>query len=340
MSTSIYVGQDGMNFLGKNQDIPYDGAYVFTNLRNIAKRAMVMPPEQPVEWCSLYGSVTVSQVGKEMPNGGMNEAGLVVEQTTLWQSSYPEDKTLLAIGELPWIQLMLDTCASVQEVIETASSVRIIDPMSRLHYIVCDRLGDCAIVEFLNGQMNVYRGETLPVAIIANTAYAQAIKDLEDPEESWRENYDDYSRNSMERFIKAAASVARPFPVGVEEQIDYMFEALRAAQREDTIYSLVYDVDRKEVHFLTNRHQQRTIICFEELDFSLDSDAKVLDLQQSDGGYCNERFEVYTANINRKVVESFFNNPVFTEAFGWTITEEMITFMASFPDMYQRTQKR
>lgn len=83
--------------------------------------------------------MTVSQVAKEMPNGGINEAGLVVEQTTLWTSVYPEALERPAIGELQWIQLMLDTCTSVNEVIGAAGQVRIINPMSRLHYLVCDQ---------------------------------------------------------------------------------------------------------------------------------------------------------------------------------------------------------
>ena len=33
----------------------------------------------PASWVSKYGSVTFNQYGRELPTGGMNEAGLVVE---------------------------------------------------------------------------------------------------------------------------------------------------------------------------------------------------------------------------------------------------------------------
>ncbi|HIW32222.1 MAG TPA: linear amide C-N hydrolase [Candidatus Paenibacillus intestinavium] len=339
MSTAIYVGKEGINLLGKNQDNPYDGAYIFTNQRNVMKRAMVMPPDHPVEWISRYGSLIVTQVGKEMPNGGMNEAGLVVEQTTLWKSTYSENIDLPAIGELPWMQLLLDTCSSVQEAIEAASKVRIVQPMSRLHYIVCDRLQDCAVIEFLNGQMNVYRGHTLPISIMANTPYVEAVRDLEDTEEKWHNGYDDYSRNSMERFKRVATSIALPIPTNEEEHIGYLFEALQAARREDTAYSLVYDLEKLELHFLSNRYQERKVIRLRELNFSLQSNAKVLDLHQSDAGVYNDRFEEYNSSINRIVVESFFRHPVLTESFGWMITEEMINFLATFPDLYQSGEK-
>ncbi|WP_258199556.1 linear amide C-N hydrolase [Paenibacillus endoradicis] len=335
MSTAIYVGKKGINLLGKNQDNPYDGAYIFTNKRNVTKRAMVMPPDHPAEWSSRYGSLIITQVGKEMPNGGMNEAGLVVEQTTLWQSAYSENSVLPAIGELPWMQLLLDTCSSVQEAIETASRVRIVQPMSRLHYIVCDRLKDCAIIEFLNGEMNVYRGNTLPISIMANTPYVEAVRDLEDMEEKWHIRYDDYSRNSMERLKRVATSIALPIPSNEGEHIGYLFEALQSARREDTAYSLVYDLEKLELHFLSNQYPERKVIRLKELDFSLHSSAKVIDLHQLDHGICNDRFEEYNSSMNRIVVESFFQDPVLTEAFGWTITEEMINFLASFPDLYQ-----
>ncbi|WP_019638878.1 linear amide C-N hydrolase [Paenibacillus fonticola] len=339
MSTAVYICREGINLFGKNQDVPYHGAYIFTNSRNVVKRAMVLPPDHPAEWISRYGSLTVSQVGKELPNGGMNEAGLVVEQTTLWQSAYPEDSSLPAIGELPWIQLLLDTCASVQEAIEAASRIRIVQPLSRLHYMICDRSGDCAVIEFLNGQMNVYRDNTLPIPVLANTPYVEAVRDIENTREQRHNVYDDYSWNSMVRFKKAAAFIASPIPSGKGEQIEILFEALRSAQREDTVYSLVYELTKLELHFLSNRYPERKVIRLKELDFSLQSNAKVLDLHQRDGGVLNDCFEQYNSKMNRIVVDSFFRNPVLTEAFGWTITEEMINFTASFPDQYRSVEK-
>ncbi|OPA76251.1 hypothetical protein BVG16_18830 [Paenibacillus selenitireducens] len=334
MSTAMHIGQAGINLLGKNQDVPYDGTYLFTNKRGVAKRAMVMPPDQPVEWVSRYGSITVSQVGKEMPNGGMNEAGLVVEQTTLWQSSYPESSSLPAIGELPWIQLLLDTCAVVQEAIEAASIVRIIQPMSRLHYMVADRAGQCAVIEFLHGKMNVYSGEDLPISVLANTPYLEAVKDLGDGEATMSNVDDDYCRNSMKRFAIAAATVTQPVLSKAEDPLDFMFEVLRAAEREDTAYSLVYDLEKIELHFLSNRYRERKTVRLSELDVSLDSEAMALHLQQSARGDCKDLFVAYNSSINRMIVESFFRDPVLTKAFRWTITEEMIDFVASFPDGY------
>lgn len=48
MSTAVFVNQDGVRLLGKNQDVPYDGAYFFTNKRGVHKTAMIMPPDRPM----------------------------------------------------------------------------------------------------------------------------------------------------------------------------------------------------------------------------------------------------------------------------------------------------
>jgi hypothetical protein len=335
MSTAIYFGQDGARLLAKNQDVPYDGVYLFTNHRGMSKKAIVPPPHRPLEWISRHGSITVSQVGKELPNGGMNEAGLVVEQTTLWESSYSETAEQPAIGELQWIQWLLDTCASVQEAREAIPSVRIAQPMSRLHYILCDRSGDCAVVEFIDGTLHWRSGDILAVPVIANTSYAEALRSMRDADANWRRACEDYQRNSMERLVKAAAYLSSPFPCKTEEQVAYSFGVLQKVQREDTAFSLVYDLTRMELHFSSSRFPGQETIRLNKLDFSPEVLPMVLDLQQHMNGACEESFTAYNTGLNRTIAEGFFRNPLLTEAFGWEISEEMIDFMASFPDYYR-----
>ncbi len=176
MSTAWHICKGETNFVGKNQDVIYDGVYMYTNQRGLAKTAFILPPDQPASWVSIYGNLTVSQIGKECPNGGMNEEGLVVEQTTLWQAAYPAPDERPAVSELQWIQYMLDTCATVGEVLEAASRVRIAQNQSHLHYMVCDKRGDRAIIEFLNGEMAVYKDASLPCPVMANSLYQETIR--------------------------------------------------------------------------------------------------------------------------------------------------------------------
>ncbi|MCR8641726.1 linear amide C-N hydrolase [Paenibacillus sp. N1-5-1-14] len=329
MSTAIFFNPESQRLLGKNQDIPYDGVYIFTNKRGVAKSALVKPPELPARWISRYGSLTISQVGKEMPNGGINEAGLVVEQTTLWQSFYTDDDRLPAIGELQWIQLILDTCATVKEAQQAANEVRITQPMSRLHYMIADRSGDCAIVEFLGGVMHIYRGNSLPISIMANTPYLEAIRDMEDKEAHWRNVYSDYDSNSMNRFIKGANRFACVNKASEGERLQFILETLELVRREDTAYSIIYDLKQMQLHFATSIYPELKTVRINEVDFSSVAVPVALNLQQPAVSYIN-----YNLDLNRMVAGSFFRDPILTKAFDWRITDEMIDFIASFPDHF------
>jgi penicillin V acylase-like amidase (Ntn superfamily) len=86
MCTSFVLGDATGRMVGKNMDVFYDEGYLFSNQRNLAKTAFVLPPGKPAVWVSQYGSLTFHQSGKEFPVGGMNETGLVVEQMTLWET--------------------------------------------------------------------------------------------------------------------------------------------------------------------------------------------------------------------------------------------------------------
>ena len=74
--------QEGL-LMGRNLDWNNDQGLLLVNKKGVSKRAMVLDPtEKTAQWVSQYGSLTFNQYGRELPTGGMNEAGLVVE--TLW----------------------------------------------------------------------------------------------------------------------------------------------------------------------------------------------------------------------------------------------------------------
>ncbi|MGA1876174.1 MAG: linear amide C-N hydrolase [bacterium] len=141
MCTVFHVYKaDDTNVIGKSYDIKGECPLaVFINKRGVFKTAVMKPPDIPAKWESRLGSVTFNAVGFEFPVCGMNEDGLVVEQTTLWNTMYPDRDARPAIKELQWIQLMLDTCSSVHEVLDRQKEVRIAQEQSRLQFVVADR---------------------------------------------------------------------------------------------------------------------------------------------------------------------------------------------------------
>ena len=116
--TTFCLDKGDQLVLGKNQDWTSNYGLVIVNKRNVSKTAMPLEAEdgEPASWTSKYGSVTFN-VGREMPQGGMNEAGLVVEMAGLEETEYPTPDTRPYINLGQWIQYQLDNYSTVEEVI-------------------------------------------------------------------------------------------------------------------------------------------------------------------------------------------------------------------------------
>ena len=122
------------------------------NQRNLEKVAIVNSSEKPIKWVSKFGSITFNQIGRELPFGGINESGLVVEHMTLDETVYPSADNRYAIGAFQWIQFQLDNYSTVEEVVNSDTLLRISDTNSKIHFLVCDHSGNTAVIEFLNGK--------------------------------------------------------------------------------------------------------------------------------------------------------------------------------------------
>ena len=161
----------------RNYDFYMAEGLMVINPRNSTKIALpAHKSDSFLKWTSRYGSVTFNQFGVEFPVGGINEKGLVVESLWLDSTQYPDPDKRGSLNELQWIQYQLDRYATITEVAENISRVRIAKLMAPLHYFVCDARGQCLVVEFLNGQAKVFGGEKLPFRAIANDDYAMSLK--------------------------------------------------------------------------------------------------------------------------------------------------------------------
>ena len=190
---------------GKNFDWVVDDGLVIANQRGIEKTALVPFLNRPAKWTSKYGSITFNQFGWELPYGGINEAGLVVETMLLFESKYPPKDKRAAIGMLQWVQYQLDNCRTVDEVIATNKRIRIFgDPKVKmgLHYLVADATGKAASIEFLDGKMVCHSGPDLPLKALTNLPYKECLAYVETGEGDASK-----SLNSLPRFSRASSSV-------------------------------------------------------------------------------------------------------------------------------------
>ena len=131
-------------------------------------------PAPKLSWISKYGSVTFNSEGVDFPDGGMNEKGLAVFEMSLMESRYKYDPSLPTLFMALWIQHQLDNCATLDEVIRNADQINL--QGWSWHYFVADRNGDCAVIEFLEGEPVVHRDLAYPV--LCNARYSQELERL------------------------------------------------------------------------------------------------------------------------------------------------------------------
>lgn len=172
--TAFQYTVNGDLFLAKNYDFAMGEGMLLVNARGMAKQSVGVT--QPMDWVSRFGSVTYNQFGREMPIGGMNEAGLIVELLWLDETQYPKPDARKELQVLQWVQYQLDTAKTVEQVIASDAAVRIVDGAGRVHFIVADPSGKVAVLELLNGTLHVFEGDKLPIPAVANDLYESCAR--------------------------------------------------------------------------------------------------------------------------------------------------------------------
>ena len=179
--TSFCLDNGDHCLFGTNQDNTVDRGLVVVKARHVLKTAWDPSTSgKYARWISRYGSVTFDYAGYQLAWAGMNEAGLMISTMALNETRTPSPDERPPLLSPFWMQYQLDNHSTVEEVIASHGQVRIVDGVD--HYLVCDRKGDCATIEFLEGKMVCHMGESLPVAALANSAYEESVRTWESGE--------------------------------------------------------------------------------------------------------------------------------------------------------------
>jgi len=94
-----------------------------------------------------------------LPFDGMNEKGLVIGMASVPAGNMPVDPQKSTIDSLMVIREMLDRAATVDEAVSILGSYNIDMGSVPLHYLMADRSGKSALVEYYRGEMNVQYNE-------------------------------------------------------------------------------------------------------------------------------------------------------------------------------------
>ncbi len=171
-SRVLYVGSDStLRIVGRSLDwktpIPTN-IYVYP--RGITKMSNSI--EGSFSWTSKYGAVYAVSYDSGITEG-MNEKGLVINglfcKGTVYGNAQTEGRPPMSLAV--FVAWLLDMNATTPEVVDVLSkhdfniSGATFDggTVSTLHWGITDAEGRSAVVEFVDGNINIYQGQDIPV---------------------------------------------------------------------------------------------------------------------------------------------------------------------------------
>lgn len=154
---------------GAQMELP---SYYVVIPRNQELQSFTPTAKNGMKFRAKYGAVGLSVVRPEFIAEGLNEVGL---SSGLFffpgygaYSDYDPAKASVTIGDLHLNQWILTQCASVAEVIEIISSIKVVglDKTAVVHYRIADTTGREVVLEFVNGEAHFYENT---VGVLTNS---------------------------------------------------------------------------------------------------------------------------------------------------------------------------
>lgn len=304
---SVFSLTDGVEHVyGANLDwhTPFPGQVV-VNTRGVKKAVLPWKGSWPAPadsglttWTSRYGSVTFTCYGRDFIEGGMNEAGLVVDETNL-TAVYPPPDDRPGISCPQWMQYQLDNFATVEEVILHLGDLR--PDGEGWHYLISDRNGGCAVIEYLSGEASVYSADSLDVRALTNTTYKQALSHIPMDAAFGGEIDIASGSDSYGRFVRMAALLRDYDPKRDGGAAGYAFEILDDVSCEDTIRSIVYDSAGRRVLWKTPGNPRVRWLDLDSIDLC-NAGTRFIDVEAGGPGDVSGLLKNYSHNTNLAVV--------------------------------------
>jgi len=309
MTCSTFLLRQPHAFLiGHNLDAPYSVLGVIVrNTRNIQKTSISFSEllsaqkslTRPLLWTSNYGSITFNPMGCEFPDGGVNEVGLYVQEMTLPETRFPNNPHLPRMFMAQWIQYLLDTCQSVDAVLESLGHIAL--DGWEWHFFVADKSGQYTAIEFVDGRTLSYTGTNMPIPVLCNACYPDEIAKLAVYQGFGGQRSIQLHDIRFERFVHAADLLRRaPTPATVADG----FTILEQLERGDTQWSHVIDMDLGRIYFRSAQARQIKYLDVPQLDFSPATPLQVIDIDIRDAGDMTKAFTDYSAERNWQVVKN------------------------------------
>ena len=254
-----------------------------------------------LKWVSRFGSVTYNVFGREFPDGGLNEAGLYVGEMTLAETVWPANSTAALLNHNQWIQYLLDNFATVDEALASLDRA-LPEGNCKWHFLLADRKGGAAVIEFIKGEPVVYAAKNLPYKILCNDPYDAELKDLANYEGfgGAKKPAPQYEREDP-RFRWAAVKL-RDYRE-TQPAAKYAFAVLDRLNMGNRKWAVVCDLAQGRLYVRTSLAPKVRWIDLAALDFACAKPVRALDIHQDLEGDLAGHFAPLTAAWNQEAIE-------------------------------------
>ena len=306
-TTFTHKAADGIVFAGNMDLLVPTGGLVVVNRRGIAKRNIRPNKDGTIaSWTTRYGSVSFNIAGRGFAWGGLNEAGLAIQTLEVRTEAYPEPDHRIPLDNGSWIQYALDMAGSVADVVAMDKTTRPVkDGGYGFHAIVTDATSASAVVEYIDGKMVVYTGKTLPIHALSNIAYDKALWSYRNDGPRW---WWSGMGDSPERFAAVARRVAQYKPGTHMNSTRYALGSLTRAANQYTLWSVVYNIDKRKIWFRTVRSGNTKYMNLSDFDFSCNAPSLMLDVDTRERGHVADKFQPYDRQMNQRVFSEATTN--------------------------------
>jgi choloylglycine hydrolase len=252
-----------------------------------------------IKWVSRYGSI-VATAYEGLGSDGLNERGLAAH--LLWQNAADygsRDSSLPGLSIKMWIQYYLDNFKTVKEAVqfsrkESFQLVPFFHPEAKkwvsVHLILDDASGDSAILEYIDGQLQIYHDKDYVVAANDPT-FDQQLLNLKNYKAFGGELPLPGTNRSLDRFVRASYYAQHvPRASSIQDEVAQVLSILNnTAQPYSTVTSenpfdaktywhTVADLTNRVYYFQSTVTQNLIKVRLEHFDLNAGNSIKQLDM--------------------------------------------------------------
>ncbi len=271
--------------------------------------------ENPMKWTSRYGSLATS-VYDGATAEGLNEKGLSASLLYLSESDFGKrDPKIAGLSLSLWAQYFLDNYATVNEALTDFKNKPFQPVMASVgtketkkatvHLALSDKTGDTAVLEYIDGKVQIHHGKEFTV-MTNSPPYAAQLLNLK--------NYKGFggsaplpgTTEAADRFVRAAYYLKQlPDPKDSREAVAGVLSVMRNVSQpfgtadpsrpniSTTLWRTVSDLTQGLFYFESTISPNIVWVKLQEIDFGKEDKVKMLNLDNNPDlvGDVTEKFE-------------------------------------------------